>query len=1161
MADGATAIKADSLYSELELRTEGVEAGAARAKGFLKEVDIAAERTKRNLAGATLGSGLTPQAIEDQKRQLVSLFDAYKDGKITAEEFEKRAEGINFRVKNLTNSTREAASGINELRQAQKRWIDETKNAGGTGATLADPDSAARSGLFSIDARAARRAARQGEQIANELVTGITRQFELRQAEIRESVARGLLTPAQARQQGEAAAIAYNQGLLKIIERTGDQGKLSGAKGESTLIALSSRLKDVNESGQKATQGFSRLQSGMIALATQAVGMNSALGRVVFTLATLGVGTALTLGVTAGIAVIGKAYDLLSEKARVSRERIDKVIEGLERQRQQQQTTSGAALQDQIRLAEAEEAAARARFLQISRGRAVFDQSSGRITGTVVDRGRLAEAAEELRLAKERSAIARQNSTDRSAEREERYVQSLGRAIDAGTKNNAILREGAARVAEYRRQLATIDPNDKSEETVRRINKLNEFITTLTKADERAAKAGDKAAEARTRARQAFESAIAGVTPEKEDNFDKRIAELTHQAELAGLKAEEIAGFVSEFRSAIADSLRKEAGSLETQFRADIVASTISQVDNLTESLRLFDAQLADAEKRQVPFSKPLADQAREARQQVIELTKEAERLDAILKTIDRNTADQRGFLGSMRTAQKELADVTTAIANARSVLDKDPSNVKAQNALVAAEERREKILGRIKALQDAIDVLLGKQKAKTDELESRTIKVAGAVAQIANAAYGIISAFAGANDELTRMLSGVASVAGGIEDLFRVARTKDPVTDKAPGILGALKTGAGISSLLGAIGGVIAIGSSLFGKSPEDQARIQRLKENTDAIYKLTNRIGDLGKDITGTDAQKLADAIKAFQAQPIKGIPLVINESLEKALKSVGLTISDFVELARKFGVELDKNKITLVDIAAVQEAMRRSELGQFADTFAGQIAQLEAEINVFDIKDPIAQIRAFRKALDGIGKGNEAGILGDLIDSFDLSNPAGIAAAIASLQKLFTDITSGAIKENQFGGLSGQDILDSILRLLGILRTGSNETAGTGGFNVERRITEVTGGRIAAMLSTGNIHLERIAGNTASLVSLFGGIPVSPVTAPPASAMAGGGSPGVTINATFNFNSPAAIEPENAKRFVRVFTDEAVNEMDKALGGKTKWSRRAVGDVTRN
>jgi hypothetical protein len=226
-----------------------------------------------------------------------------------------------------------------------------------------------------------------------------------------------------------------------------------------------------------------------------------------------------------------------------------------------------------------------------------------------------------------------------------------------------------------------------------------------------------------------------------------------------------------------------------------------------------------------------------------------------------------------------------------------------------------------------------------------------------------------------------------------------------------------------------------------------------------------------------------------------------------------------------------------------------------------EFNAAIEVFpDLKDPIKQFEAFAKAVNNIARGG--GALGAALNSFDLTTAEGVAAAEKVLQGLFAQLEAGTLTAAQLGGMSPEEFLQALLQGLDLVRAaGAGGPAGTGGFNVDRTITEVTGSRMAALLSTGNVFAEKTAANTEALLRLFGGGVPTALISPP--SITPSGSAGVIGGVTFGditivvqiaagevVADPEAVGRKLARGFVQQISQGQATELS--------WRKRATGNV---
>jgi hypothetical protein len=129
----------------------------------------------------------------------------------------------------------------------------------------------------------------------------------------------------------EEARVA-NQKLLETMLQQGQAARRAAGDNEAAAAALgtvTSQQGRVVEGSNSAHAGVSRLRGGLTALAVTASGTSPAIGSVVSGLLLLGAGSTVVLGVAAGIATIGFAYDHLTEKSRQAREAHEKLLDEL----------------------------------------------------------------------------------------------------------------------------------------------------------------------------------------------------------------------------------------------------------------------------------------------------------------------------------------------------------------------------------------------------------------------------------------------------------------------------------------------------------------------------------------------------------------------------------------------------------------------------------------------------------------------------------------------------------------------------------------------------------------------------------------------------------------------------------------------------------------
>jgi hypothetical protein len=158
-------------------------------------------------------------------------------------------------------------------------------------------------------------AAENGRKQALAHMEALERQFRADQATVREHMARGFLTPAQAREAGRLNAIAYNEGMIRSIDQAKGAGGLRGADGQAAYVQLAGSLKNVTEEAQRTTvatrgsrAGFGELRESAASLAAQMAGVHPIFGRLTNVIGSFAMGSAMMVGVLAGVAALGWAW-------------------------------------------------------------------------------------------------------------------------------------------------------------------------------------------------------------------------------------------------------------------------------------------------------------------------------------------------------------------------------------------------------------------------------------------------------------------------------------------------------------------------------------------------------------------------------------------------------------------------------------------------------------------------------------------------------------------------------------------------------------------------------------------------------------------------------------------------------------------------------------
>jgi hypothetical protein len=175
-------------------------------------------------------------------------------------------------------------------------------------------------------------ARQRAREIAVKTVEAMEQQFRIDQGRIKEGLARGLLTPAEARRAGREAAQAYNQGVISAIDRASmTRGAFTGTDGRETLSKMTGSLRDLDQASRSAVVSTGRMRQSLTTLATSALSTSPAVGSVASSLGAFAMGSGVMLGVLAGVSALSYAWRKLTSDARELRAEAAKAADEIER--------------------------------------------------------------------------------------------------------------------------------------------------------------------------------------------------------------------------------------------------------------------------------------------------------------------------------------------------------------------------------------------------------------------------------------------------------------------------------------------------------------------------------------------------------------------------------------------------------------------------------------------------------------------------------------------------------------------------------------------------------------------------------------------------------------------------------------------------------------
>ena len=456
----------------------------------------------------------------------------------------------------------------------------------------------------------------------------------------------------------------------------------------------------------------------------------------------------------------------------------------------------------------------------------------------------------------------------------------------------------------------------------------------------------------------------------------------------------------------------------------------------------------------------------------------------------------------------------------------------------------------------------------------------------------------------MLNLAQGIETATRGALDLANAFGVVDEATAKVIENVGQIASGVAMLAGGQILPGLLAIGGGLAqllggGPSPEEQRRAQVLEENTEALGRLTRQLGEFGLDVTGRQFEGVGEAIRAFSSRPLEErmADLLGNafgrqgSLLERELAALGLTMDDLAEVASSLGISFAGAVPNAAELQMLLEAIQAAELTRFRETFEGTMQALRAELELFDVTDPVEQFQRLVETLGAAGTGSA--LLAETLGDLDVSTAEGRAAAEQAIQdifralsgefpgglagslsdalkatgveipealKAFIDPVTGLLRAGALGGLSGQDLLDALLemeRLLDEIGANTEEAGQTQAFAIDRSITEVTGSRIAALLTTSVYWQEQTARNTAMLVQLLTTSGLQPVLPPgPLPDVVTGTTPPQALGIELTVVVNGVQSEEQARLVGHRVGKEVTAELDKLMGSRFRSAERATG-----
>jgi hypothetical protein len=851
----------------------------------------------------------------------------------------------------------------------------------------------------------------------------------------------------------------YKAGLAAIKVEAQALAQKAGSMSQGELSQLNGVLGTVNERAQHGSaQGLRQMSRSMFAMALQGTETNSKLGQLAQGMLLFGFGSTIMVAIAAGLLAAIKLFEWLnSTEVEASK-------------RQEELTKSLKAYQEQLDAGTPKEVD-NLNFLQqridkLKEAKKAAENNPAGPAGntdpfTVFHTISLQESARlqgEITKLTEVEALQRQKVIEARDKDQQSELASYRTLISIGQDTAADRERLLAIQAKMKEQLA--------EELTTRQSIAAVVATTLN---------------------------IQGLDVTRDTETPKELADRAKA--LADIKAitEELLNPLKQVRAQIA--------GMVLQDDATRVAALNTQIANLKKAATEAHLPVAELDAAIGSMRKKLADEQYNKQFQLSLQGPDMQNLDVLEQMAgEASRRRQQASAGSQQEtdATVQLAEVSArinALLAQRVDLHKQigaeaDEEVNGQQVVVNYTTRRIQLLGQLNSFMLTTHTLTTKTNEGLTTAQQNTLKWANEVLKVASGLTQIVNSFGGISQGLNQALTGVINLGSIIANTFKVA------ADAGKSFFAALTTGDWIQ----AAGSVVGIIGSLFSHGPSQQdIESKRIAtDNTNALKKLTDTIGEFGLAISGNQFVRGQAGVNAllgagiYRPGPRGGNAgdKVHMDQINAALAGTGESYQQLVDLAKTLGITLDTSSVRkfMDSLTKLNEAIKATELTRFTQTFAGQMQALNASFSYFNITDPVKKLKQMVevftnlenlqtvKGADGKdtvvnlgGEGSPA--LKDALKGLDLSLQKDRDKAQQNLDKLFKDLVSGKITAAQLGGLDAQQFLDALQQLKQTLRDATAQTSGqdTRGFAIDRTITDQQGDQIAGLMLSNNIILR--------------------------------------------------------------------------------------------
>ena len=588
----------------------------------------------------------------------------------------------------------------------------------------------------------------------------------------------------------------------------------------------------------------------------------------------------------------------------------------------------------------------------------------------------------------------------------------------------------------------------------------------------------------------------------KPDQQDKTVSNLREQADeavaafrlltAAGVDVAEMPGRIADRFEEFADS-EERVQSLSKALLAGFQAAATAEkrVKDLEESLeKLGGADKVDGATEALAFLKREAEAAKEAAKGLLDSFDRLADVQGLREGLLAGGAAGENFLLAPQAVsdrvdqivdqvKKELTskllDIDTLRAELELEIDPD-ARVRIQreiDALVLEVRKRldkakaqigglkvfdlddEDVKQTLAALEELVE-LLGLAGERVEEFGTDWEDVGFQIADAAREVALFAQELDVGGEKLQDLLAGVENVAAGIARLS----AGDP--------LGGLQAGAGL----------LQVGRSLFGESPEAKRLREQLSRNERAIARLTDVLEANSALVGAGFSQDEIEALGRAAAIAVLNLDALGEQvggqlgaiaALIFSLDAVGLTLDDARAAAQAMGFEL---VLTAEGIRQFNEALTKA--GEDFDRAQDNLRR-RTEFEGLDTAEVLAEqaniLKQFFRTVEG-GQGVFSGLF-KRMSQFDTATKEGRDALNAFVDDLFARLLAGdADALAALGpGITREDALDFLQSIKENLREAAGDEGSTNANVIRRAITETTANIIVSLISTTNFWLEQI------------------------------------------------------------------------------------------